>query len=442
MKKKVISGLLIVTLMICGFMGVNNFVPEQRSITISSEAQGNEAELVAGTDASDSNASDKKASAASVHSNADVRATLAETESVAEFEIQAKSAVLMDAESGKVLFAQSAEQELPPASVTKIMTMLLILEGVEQGRISLDDAVTVSETAASMGGSQMYMEPGEQHTVEELLMGVAMVSANDGTVALAEHLCGSVEIFVEKMNSRARELGMKNSNFVNTNGLPAENHYSSAYDIAVMTSELLKHESSHEWLTKKQAMIKVGLPGKEKDFELLNTNKLLYQYEGALGVKTGFTQDAMFCLSGAAERNGMRLVAVVLGAESSAVRFSETKKLLDYGFANYESYVVAKKGECQKKYKVAKATPEKVTAVAVADCRVLIRKGESDKITTKVEMKGNLKAPLKKGKEIGELVVYQQGVEIERFPLVAEEALRKATLWERITRWVKGLLPG
>lgn len=413
MKKKVISGALIITLMICGFMGVNQFVPEQRSITINGRGPLD-----------------------------DARAAVAEMESVAEFEIQARSAVLMDADSGKVLFAQSAEEELPPASVTKVMTMLLILEGVEQGRISLDDAVTVSENAASMGGSQMYLEPGEKHTVEELLMGVAMVSANDACVCLAEHLCGSIEIFVEKMNSRARELGMKNSNFVNTNGLPAENHYSSAYDIAVMTSELLNHESSHEWLTKKQAIVKIGLPGKEKDFELINTNKLLYQYEGALGVKTGFTQDAMFCLSGAAERDGMRLVAVVLGAETSAVRFAETKKLLDYGFANYDSYVVAEKGQCQRKYKVAKATPEKVTAVPAKDCAVLIKKGEENSIKTKVEMKGNLKPPIKKGKQVGELVVYQKGIEIDRFPLIADKALRKANLWERVTRWFKGLIPG
>ena len=408
MKKKVISGLLILTLMICGFMGVNKFVPEERSITINSEA----------------------------------RAAVKEMESVAEFEVDARSAVLMDADSGKVLFAQSAEQELPPASVTKVMTMLLILEGVEQGRISLDDVVTVSENAASMGGSQMYLEPGEQHTVEELLMGVAMVSANDGCVALAEHLCGSVEIFVEKMNSRAKELGMKNSNFVNTNGLPAENHYSSAFDIAVMTSELLQHENSHEWLTKKQAIVKIGLPGKEKDFELINSNKLLYQYEGALGVKTGFTQDAMFCLSGAAERDGMRLVAVVLGADTSAIRFDETKKLLDYGFANYENYIIAKKGDVQKKCRVEKATPENVRAVSEKDCAVLIKKGESESIKTKVEMKSNIKAPVKKGKQIGELVVYQKGVEIDRFPLVADRALRKATLWECLTRWFKGLMPG
>ncbi len=431
MKKKVISCMLIITLMVCGFMGVDQFKPEERTITINSD-MGGQMELGGQSQETKSVRGPEKST----------RATIAEMESVAEFEIQAKSAVLMDAESGKVLFAQSAEQELPPASVTKVMTMLLILEGIEQGRISLDDAVTVSENAASMGGSQMYLEPGEKHTVEELLMGIAMVSANDACVAVAEHLCGSVEIFVEKMNSRARELGMKNSSFVNTNGLPAENHYSSAYDIAVMTSELLHHESSHEWLTKKQAVVRIGLPGKEKDFELINSNKLLYQYDGALGVKTGFTQDAMFCLSGAAERNGMRLVAVVLGAETSAVRFSETKKLLDYGFANYESHVVAEKGKVLKKYKVAKATPEKVTVTAPEDYAVLIKKGEDSEIKTKIEMKGNLKAPLKKGKQVGELVVYQKGIELERFPVVADRSLRKATLWERISRWVRGLLPG
>ena len=406
MKKKVISGLLVVALMVCGFMGVNQFQPEERTITINNDV-----------------------------------AAVQEVESTAGFEVAAKGAVLIDATSGKVLFAQDAEKELPPASVTKVMTMLLILEGVEQGRISLDDVVTVSENASSMGGSQMYLEPGEQHTVEELLMGIAMVSANDACVAVAEHLCGSVEIFVEKMNSRAQELGMNHTNFVNTNGLPVENHYSSAYDIAIMTKELLSHESSHEWLTRKQAIVQIGLPGKEKDFEMINSNKLLYQYEGALGVKTGFTQDAMFCLSGAAERDGLRLVAVVLGSETSVIRFNEAKKLLDYGFANYESHVVAEKGKVLKKVKVEKGTPEKVTAVASADCAVMIKKGEEDSITTKVEMKGNLKAPIKKGKNIGELVVYQKGVELERFPLVAEKAVKKATIWERVSRWFKNILP-
>ncbi len=417
MKKKIISGLLVVALMICGFMGVGNFHPEERSITINKELGGNKTELKGQKNGVDAGQE-------------------------AGFKVEAKGAVLIDAFSGKVLFAQNAEKELPPASVTKIMTMLLILEGVEQGRISLDDAVTVSENASSMGGSQMYLEPGEQHTVEELLMGVAMVSANDACVALAEHLCGTVEIFIENMNKRAKELGMDNSNFVNTNGLPEENHYSSAYDIALMTKELLEHESSHEWLTRKQAVIKIGLPGKEKEFELINSNKLLYQYEGALGVKTGFTQDAMFCLSGAAERDGTRLIAVVLGSESSIIRFSETKKLLDYGFSNYETVTVAEKGKIMKKSSVKNGTPEKVNAVTADNCGILIAKGDEQSIKTKVKISNNLKVPLKKGQKIGDLTVYYKGAEAGRFPLVAEKNVRKATLWERTVRWIKKIMPG
>ena len=400
MRKRIISGLLVVALAVCGFMGVNQFKPEERTITINNDK-------------------------------------IQHAEDTASFEVAAKSAVLVDAGTGKILFAQNEQEELPPASVTKIMTMLLVLEGVEHGRISLEDVVTVSENAASMGGSQMYLEPGEQHTVEELLMGVAMVSANDGCVALAEHLCGTVEIFVENMNKRAKELGMNNTNFVNTNGLPIENHYSSAYDIAVMTRELLKHESSHEWLTKKQAVVKIGLPGKQKEFELINSNKLLYQYEGALGVKTGFTQEAMFCLSGAAERDGMRLIAVVLGSQTSAIRFEETKKLLNYGFSNYENVTVAKKGEVKKTCKVKRGTSENVKIIAKTDCNILMKKGEGENLKTKVKMDGKVELPVKKGEQLGEFVVYQDGIEIQNFPLVAAQTVEKASLFQLCKRMIK-----
>jgi len=344
---------------------------------------------------------------------------------------------VVDASGGKVLFAQNAKEKLPPASVTKVMTMLLVLEACEQGKISLDDKVTVSENAACMGVSQMYLEPGEVHTVEELMMGVAMVSANDGCVALAEHVLGSVEIFVEKMNDRAGELGMENTHFVNTNGLPAEGHYSCAYDIALMTKELLSHESSREWLTKRQAVVKVGLPGKEKDFELINTNKLLRQYNGAIGVKTGFTQDAMYCLSGAAERDGTCMIAVILGSETSAVRFGEAGKLLDYGFANYESKILAKAGETVKRIKIEKGEKESVGAVPEGMCAILMNKGAKEQITTKVEVKGEIQAPVMKGQEIGELVVYRDGVEKERFKLVAEKSVKEATFGKMCERLVK-----
>lgn len=400
MRKRVIGGLLVIALMFGGFMGVSQYQPDERSITISNN-------------------------------------NIAEVEAASEFQVEAKAAVLMDASSGSVLFAQNAQEELPPASVTKVMTMLLILEGCEEGKISLQDIVTVSENAASMGGSQMYLEPGEQHTVDELMMGVAMVSANDGCVALAEHLCGSVEMFVEKMNRTAAELNMQNTNFVNTNGLPVANHYSSAYDIAIMTKELLEHEESQRWLINKQEMIKVGLPGKEKDFELINTNKLLRQYEGAIGVKTGFTQDAMYCLSGAAERDGTRLIAVILGAETSAIRFQEAKKLLDYGFSNYESVIVAEKGQMQKWVKVDKGTPEKVKAVSEKDCKVLVKKGESNSIKTRIELKASIDVPIKQGEQLGELVVYRDGIAKERFPLVAAKNVKKASMKDLYIRMMK-----
>lgn len=239
------------------------------------------------------------------------------------------------------------------------------------------------------------------------------------------------------MNSKAAELGMEHSNFVNTNGLPVANHYSSAYDIAIMTRELLSHEDSQKWLTNKQEMIQVGLPGKEKDFELINTNKLLRQYEGAIGVKTGFTQDAMYCLSGAAERDGTRLIAVILGAETSAIRFDEAKSLLDYGFSNYASVTVAEKGQTKKTVKIDKGAPASVDAVAEELCTVLVKKGDEKQIKTKIELNGTINAPIKKGQQLGELVVYHNGVAKERFPLVAAKAVKNASVKDLYIRMMK-----
>lgn len=355
-------------------------------------------------------------------------------------EIAAKSAVLMDAGSGTLLFAQNGDEKLPPASVTKIMTMLLAMEAVDSGRVALTDEVTISENAASMGGSQMYMEPGETHTLEELMKGISIVSANDAAVAVAEYLAGSVEIFVENMNTRAQELGMVNTNFVNTNGLPVANHYTSAHDIAVMGSELIKHEKTHEWMTTWQDSIKVGLEGKEKDFGLTNTNKLIKQYNGANGIKTGFTQEAGYCLAGSAERDGMTLVAVVLGCQDSKTRFAETMKLLDYGFANYETVAVAEKGESNGLMRVEKGQPEYVDAVAGKDISVLVKKGEKQDVTFKAEQNENLQAPIKKGEQIGEIVVYMKEKEIDRYPLVAADDVEKAGVIDIYKRMIKGMI--
>ena len=405
MKKRIISGCLALALLAGGFMGINQFRPQERSISITSAG-----------------------------------APAEPPEKETGLKVDAKAAVLMDAGSGKVLFAQDAHKKLPPASVTKVMTMLLVLEACQDGKISLEDTVTISQRAASMGGSQMYMEPGEQHTVEELLMGVAMVSANDGCVALSEHVAGSVEMFVERMNKRAAELDMKDTHFVNTNGLPVANHYTSAYDIAVMSRELLKFPKTAEWFTKWQSTIKVGLPGKEKEFGLTNTNKLIRQYSGAIGIKTGFTQDAGYCLSGAAERNGTRLISVILGCESSQTRFKEISKMLDYGFSNYESVKVAKKGQVEKTLKLEKAMPSKVDLLMETDASVLVKKGKKDSVKTRVEVNGAVKLPVKKGKQLGELVVYQDGVETKRFPLVAGQSAEKSSIKDLYIQMMKKII--
>lgn len=403
MRKKILSCCLIAALLMGGFMGIDRFKPEERSISI-------------------------------------VNARVEPSEKETGLKVKAKAAVLIDAASGEVLFAQNAHKRLPPASVTKVMTMLLIMEACQQGKISLGDTVTISERAASMGGSQMYMEPGEQHTVEELLMGVAMVSANDGCVALAEYLAGSVEMFVERMNKRAAELEMNDTNFVNTNGLPVANHYTSAYDIAIMSRDLIQFPETKKWFTKWQGTIKVGLPGKEKDFGLTNTNKLIKLYSGAMGVKTGFTQDAGYCLSGAAQRNGTTLVGVVLGCSSSKVRFAEMGKMFDYGFSNYESVRIARKGQVQKALRIQKGTPSKVDVVIEDDVTILVKKGEKKKLKTRIEINGYIKPPLKQGQKLGELVVYHDGVEKERFPITAGQSAEKASIKDLYIQMMKKII--
>ena len=363
----------------------------------------------------------------------------AEDKEKAAFEVSAKSAVLIDADTGEVLFQQSSHEELPLASVTKVMTMLLVMEAIDQGKISLEDEVTISERAASMGGSQMYMEFGEKHTVEELLMGVAMASANDGCVALAEYVAGSEEIFVERMNERAKELGMKDSHFVNTNGLPVADHYSSAYDIAVMSKELYKHEKTHQWFTTWQSTITVGLPGKEKEFGLTNTNKLIKQYQGCNGIKTGYTSDAGYCLSASATRGDTHFIAVALGCETAAIRNAEVSKLLDYGFANYETCVIAEKGQVMETVKVENGTPQTVEAVTDSRITVLVEKGTADGITSKVNLNQKVNLPLKKGEEVGKLAIYNGEEKIGEYPLVAKSAVGKASFTELVSRFFKKL---
>lgn len=412
-KKLICAAAALAVMAAFGFMGIEQFSPEKRSLKIVDDT------------------------AVTTSMNTEAEASEEESEAL---NIKAKSAILIDGSSGKVIYAQNEKKHLPPASVTKVMTLLLILEGCEEGKISLDDKVTVSEKAAGMGGSQMYMEPGEQHTVEELLKGVIMVSANDGCVALAEHLSGSVASFVKAMNSRAKELGLTDSNFVNTNGLPVADHYSCAYDIGMISAELMKHEEAHDWFTAWQEDIKVGLPGKESKFTLTNTNKLVRTYNGAIGVKTGFTQDAGYCLSGAAERDGSRFIAVVLGCKTSDVRFAEMARLLDYGFANYETVLLAKKGEKQKKVKIEKGEEMNIFAVSPDEIGITVKKGSGDKIKKKIHIEENIRLPLKKNDSVGTMEIYRDGKKIGEQELVSDRDVKSAGFMTIYIRMMKKLL--
>lgn len=372
-------------------------------------------------------------------SSGDAAPAPASASAATSLNLAVKSACLMDADTGTVIYQQDAHKELPPASVTKIMTMLLAMEAEDAGKVKLTDQVTISDRAASMGGSQMYMEPGEVHTLEELLQGIAMVSANDACVAVSEYIAGSEEVFVEKMNQRAEALGMRDTHFVNTNGLPVADHYTSAYDIAVMSRELLKHEETKPWFTTWQAEIKVGLPGKEKPFGLTNTNKLLKAYPGACGIKTGFTQEAGYCLSAAAAKENTTLIAVVLGAETSKSRTEEISKLLNFGFASYESVVLAEKGEKVKEVQIDKGEPYHFYAVTGEKAVAFVRKGEGTSVKKKVVIEKNIRLPLKKGGKVGRMDIYSGEKKIGSCTLVSDRAVEKADFLTYYIRKVKNL---
>ena len=405
--RKVVSTCLGCALILGAFAGVSRVLPKQKPIVI------DESSIVT---AGEAPMTDTKKNA---------------------FQVAAKGAILIDASTGKVLFEQDSHKELPLASVTKVMTMLLVMEAADAGKITLDDKVTISERAASMGGSQMYMEVGETHTVAELMKGVAMASANDGCVALAEYVAGSEEIFVERMNQRAQELGMRDTHFVNTNGLPVADHYSSAYDIALMSMKLYEFEETHQWFTTWQDTITVGLPGKEKEFGLTNTNKLIKAYTGCNGIKTGFTSEAGYCLSASATRDDTHLIAVALGSETSKIRNAEIAKMLDYGFANYETAVIAEAGQVMGTVEIERGTPTSVNAVTAEKITVLAAKGEKDAVKSKVIIRDTVPLPLKKGQKIGKVEVWQGKEKTAEYPLIAEKTVEKASFRELVSRLAK-----
>ena len=356
----------------------------------------------------------------------------------APLSISSKSAILMDVGSGQILYEKNAHDKLPPASVTKVMTMLLICEALDSGKITLDDSVQISDNAASMGGSQIFLEAGEVQKVDTLLKGIAVASANDGCVAMAEYIGGSVESFVDMMNAKAKELNMKDTNFVNTNGLPVDNHYTSAHDIAIMSRELLKHDVISKYLTTWMDQVVVGK--KQITVGLANTNKLIKHYQGATGVKTGFTQQAKYCLSASAKRGDTHLVAVTLGAETSPERFKDATSLLNFGFANYESVKLCSKNDNIATLTLDKADEQKINLVAKEDLSVLIKKGGNKDFTRKIKVNENPTIPIKKGTNLGYVEIYQGKTLVGKVDLVNTKDIQKASYLKMLQRVIDEML--
>ena len=340
-------------------------------------------------------------------------------ESNTDLGLNAKSAILMEESTGNILYESNPDERLPIASVTKVMTMLLIMEAVDSGKISLDDMVTVSENAMSYGGSTMFLETGEQLTVNDMLKGIAVASANDGCVAMAEHLAGSESAFVDMMNEKVKELGMENTHFMNTNGLDEDDHYSSARDVAIMSRELMKHETIFNYTLIWMDTLRGG------KFQLANTNKLIRFYDGANGLKTGSTSKALCCLSAAAKRNDMQLIAVVLGAPTSAERFASAKSLIDYGFANYAVNTQITAGDEVQKIAVEKGVDKEVGVVAGDSCSTLVKKGQEDNITKEIKIDETITAPIEAGQKIGTMTISRDGEVIADIDLNASSAVEK-----------------
>lgn len=360
-------------------------------------------------------------------------------ENLTDLGLTSKSALLMEEDTGTILYEQNSHEALPPASVTKVMTLLLIYEGERDGKFDWTDTVQVSEHAASMGGSQVFLEEGETQTAADMTKSIAIASANDAAVAMAEFLAGSEEAFVQKMNERAKELGMEDTNFVNACGLDTEGHVSSAYDIALMSRELMENfPEIKEYTTTWQDSIIHKTRRGEETFGLTNTNKLIQWYDGATGLKTGSTGNALYCLSGTAERDGMGLIAVVMAAPDYKVRFREVMQLLDYGFANYAIEKGREKGYAMGEVPVEKGMTDTVEAVVAEEISVLVPKGKESQWETRTELLPAVSAPVEAGTKVGELVYLRDGEEVGRVELTAGKNVAKANVDTMLRRMLAG----
>ena len=349
-----------------------------------------------------------------------------------ELTLSSHAALLMEKTTGEILYAQNEHEARPPASVTKIMTVLLTMEAIDSGRIALDDMVTVSAYAAGMGGSQVFLAEGEQMSVDDLLKAVCVSSGNDAAVALAEHVAGVTELFVEQMNNRARELGMKDTHFVNCTGLTAEGHVTSAYDIALMSRELLLHHPEvRNYTTIWMDTLRSGT------FGLSNTNKLIRFYDGATGLKTGFTQEAGYCISATAERDGMELIAVIMKGNTSDSRNADAKTLLNYGFSTY-ALVDVQPEEPLPVLPVVLGAADTVSAVLPEEGRtLLLEKSQTGGLTQTVELPESVAAPVCAGDRLGTLTVSREGTVALAIPIVAGETVERLTWGETVTRMLR-----
>lgn len=350
-----------------------------------------------------------------------------------------KSAILIEATTGKILYEKNSHERYAPASMTKIMSMLLIMESIEKGSLKWDEVLVASEYASSMGGSQIFLEPNEKMSVKDLFKAVAIGSANDATVVLAERIAGTESKFVKMMNDKVKALGLKDTNFKNAVGLDTANHYSSAYDMAFMARELVKHEKIFEFTTIYEDYLRQNTDNK---FWLVNTNKLIKTYEGADGLKTGYTKEAGYCLTATAKKNNMRLISTIMGSSDSKTRNNNTKTLLDYGYNSYEMQVEVEKGSVISTKKILKSKNEDIKIVPKKDASVLIQRG-SEKKSLNYEIKiDELKLPIKKGKKIGILKLKEGNKVISTVDLTVKENVKKASIFELYKRSIKSILTG
>ena len=358
-------------------------------------------------------------SSEAIKTNTNVSASLTSN----NLELQSCSGILIEQHSGQILYEHNSHEQLRPASVTKVMSILLIMEAIDSGTLSYTDKIPCTETAAAMGGSQIWLDVREELTVAEMLKAICVVSANDCTVAMAEYLCGSQEAFVEKMNAKAQELGMKDTSFKNCHGLDEDGHLTSAHDIALMSKELL---TKHPDITKYTTIWMDSL--RDGKSQLVNTNKLIRNYKGITGLKTGSTSLALYNLSASATREGLSLIAVIMKGPTSAIRFSDAQKLLDYGFNNYSYKSFANQNEVIKSVAVTKGVNQEVNAIYETSPAFLIKKGDESNINYEVSLANTVQAPVYEGQLLGTVKYFLNDTELGIVNLVAESSVNEVGL--------------